>query len=299
MTEGESFETRQNNLLDEIANNTKMALRYSRLRFLATWLIVGLLAMLTCIALILAQRNAKVNLKQTDDIARVANVSAKQASTTADAAAKQSDDTVKYLKGEQGIPGVPGANGVDGAPGQPSSQPGPEGPTGPKGDQGTPGSTGANGPSGPQGLAGIAGPLGPVGAVGPSGTNGLDGINGTQGPKGEKGDEGPRGTEGPTGPQGPQGPQGPPGDPHNLRSQIAVLASANDTTAHKVVTVQCPAGTTISGGGFATVPSDPGIDVSASNPVGTSGWSSTADVLSLPPGTNWQLLAMAVCVGPA
>jgi hypothetical protein len=44
------------------------------------------------------------------------------------------------------------------------------------------------------------------------------------------------------------------------------------------------------------VPSDPGIDVSASSPVGNTGWNATADVLSLPAGTTWQLLAFVVCV---
>jgi hypothetical protein len=44
------------------------------------------------------------------------------------------------------------------------------------------------------------------------------------------------------------------------------------------------------------VPSDPGLEITASSPVGTTGWSATADLLSLPPGTNWQLLTFAICV---
>jgi hypothetical protein len=282
-------------LLTEVQKGNRSMLRYARMRLLATWMVIGLLAILTAVALSAANRATKTNLDQTEDIARVSQ-------QTADAAAKGNEQTVAYLKGEQGIPGVPGANGQDGAPGLPSSVPGPTGSPGPKGDKGdagTNGTSGAMGPIGPAGAQGIAGIAGTNGTTGPAGANGEQGSKGENGTQGDQGPKGDKGDTGPQGPKGDQGPQGPPGDPHVLRSQIAVLASANDTTAHKVVTVQCPAGTTISGGGFATVPSDPGIDVSASNPVGTSGWSSTADVLSLPPGTTWQLLAMAICVGPA
>ena len=266
-------------LFEELRKSNRQVLHYTRSRMLGTWLAVALLALFTGIALSLALRAADTNLQQTDDIARVAN-------TTADAAAKQSQDTIDYLKGDQGIPGVPGADGQDGTPGQPSSQPGPRGPMGQAGDQGQPGSTGANGPAGPQGLAGTAGPLGPAGE------NGLMGADGSQGPKGDKGDEGARGAEGPT---GPAGPQGPPGSAASVNTAVAFAASPNDTAAHKQITVTCANGRA-SGGGFATVPSDPGIDVSASSPVGNTGWSATADVLSLPAGTNWQLLAFAICV---
>ena len=123
MTTGTNKPPTTNELLKQISDNTQAALRYARMRFLGTWLAVGLLALLTCIALLLASENAKTNLKQTNDIANVAH-------DTADEARAQSDQTVAYLRGEQGIPGVPGANGKDGTPGQPSSTPGPAGPTG-------------------------------------------------------------------------------------------------------------------------------------------------------------------------
>jgi hypothetical protein len=80
-----------------------------------------------------------------------------------------------------------------------------------------------------------------------------------------------------------------------VTTAVAVGASANDTTPHKQVSVQCPSGRA-SGGGFALVPSDPGLDVSASSPVGNTGWNATADQLSLPAGTTWQLLVFAICV---
>ena len=113
-------------LLEQISANTRETLRYARLRFLGTWLCLGLLAMLTGLAIVLATETAKTNLEQTNDIARVS-------SDTADAAKKQSEDTVAYLRGEQGIPGVPGANGKNGTPGQPSSEPGPKGEPGREG----------------------------------------------------------------------------------------------------------------------------------------------------------------------
>ena len=67
---------------------------------------------------------------------------------TATAAKTQSEETVAYLRGDQGIPGVPGANGQDGTPGQPSSQPGPPGTAGAKGDTGAAGQAGTPGTTG-------------------------------------------------------------------------------------------------------------------------------------------------------
>jgi hypothetical protein len=276
-------ETAFEQLLEEVKKGNKATLRYSRMRLLATWLAIALLAILTACALALAMNAADTNLEQTDDIARLANANATHAS-------QQTDDITKYLKGEQGIPGVPGADGSDGAPGLPSSVPGPEGEPGRPGDKGDTGSAGPTGVAGAQGATGTTGLAGPAGSNGEQGAQGENGVQGSQGPKGDKGDVGPRGE------QGAQGPQGPPGNPHEITTTIAVGQSANDTTAHKVVNANCPSGARASGGGFAIVPSDPGIEITASSPVGTTGWSATADLLSLPPGTNWQLLTFAICV---
>ena len=109
-------------LLDKIIDGTKNIMHYVRSRFLWTWLAIACLALLTGFALIVATRTAEANLKQTDDIAQLAKQTANSADATANAAKEQSDQTVAYLRGEQGIPGVPGANGEDGTPGQPSSQ---------------------------------------------------------------------------------------------------------------------------------------------------------------------------------
>jgi hypothetical protein len=204
-------------LLDKVLENTKQVLGFMRRRFLWTWLAISLLALLTAFSLILSTRTAETNLEQTDDIAHVASATANQAK-------KQSDTTVAYLKGEQGIPGVPGSNGVDGAPGQPGA--GHPGPQGPKGDKGNPGQAGPTGPAGPSGAPGIEGPAGtvgqsgPPGETGPAGTNGERGLTGSQGAKGDAGaagaagmtgSQGPMGPVGPAGPAGPAGPQGPVG----------------------------------------------------------------------------------------
>jgi hypothetical protein len=285
-------------LLAEIAAQGREMLRYARLRFLATWLAVALLAVLTSAALVSTGRNAKTNLEQTDDIARVANA-------TADEAQKTSDDTLNYLQGEQGLPGVPGASGVDGTPGLPGSsgEPGEQGPKGETGQQGQAGAQGTPGQQGPQGqpgplaasLPGSAGPPGATGPAGAKGATGATGEKGATGATGKTGATGAKGATGATGATGAAGPAGPPGVVPPISTAVAFAATASDTTVHKQVTVTCPAGRA-SGGGFALVPSDPGLDVSASSPVGNTGWSATADQLSLPPGTNWQLLVFAICV---
>lgn len=281
MTDLEQKTTTSNadELLEQISNNTALALRYSRLRFLGTWIVIALLAILTAIALSLAIHSAGTNLQQTDDIARVAD-------DNAQAAKESTDDVVKYLKGEQGIPGVPGANGVDGTPGQPSSEPGPAGKDGPKGD------TGAMGPIGPTGPQGAAGTVTTGGTTdqGSTGSTGPKGDTGPAGPKGDTGPAGPPGTDGKDGAVGPQGPAG------NGTTKIVVAASVNDPNEPKSVVATCTSGRA-TGGGYAIVPSDPGLIVTASSPVGNTGWNATVEELSLPAATNWQVLAFAVCLG--
>lgn len=274
-----------NELLEQIQKNTGQALRYARMRFLATWAAVGLLAILVCLALSLAINTSKTNLEQTDDIAVLA-------SDTADDAQETADQTVSYLRGDQGIPGVPGANGEDGAPGQPASN------------------TGARGPAGPAGPSGPAGPFGPIGPIGQPGPAGIDGQNGTdgtdaneigpqgsEGQRGPEGPEGPRGAEGATGPAGPQGPQGPAPPFAPPSTTIALGQSVNDPNTPKTANATCPSGRA-TGGGFAIVPSDPGLIITASSPVGNNGWSATAEELSFPAANNWQLLAFVTCMVP-
>jgi Collagen triple helix repeat (20 copies) len=264
-------------LLEEVKRGNKATLRYSRNRLLATWLAVALLAILTCAALIALDNNAETDLKQTDEIAQLANSTAEQADA-------DTDDITAYLRGEQGIPGVPGANGVDGTPGQPSSEPGPPGRQGDKGD------TGSAGPSGAPGAVGASGITGQPGAVGSNGEAGAAGANGESGPQGE---QGPKGDKGDT---GAQGPAGPPGTPSAPTTSIAIGQSANDPNEPKSAVATCPAGRRASGGGYALVPSDPGLIVTASSPVGNTGWNATVEELSLPATTAWQVLVFAVCI---
>ena len=278
-------------LTNQLQANNKRTLGYSRSRFLWTWLAIGLLAILTCFTILLALRNADTNLEQTDDIARVAQ-------TTADSAQQSSDDIVAYMRGEQGIPGVPGTDGQDGTPGQPGAaeagepgEPGDQGPKGDRGEAGSPGPTGPVGSTGPTGVTGTTGSTGPMGEPGGSGSPGSDGNDGTSG---DQGATGPRGDTGPAGPMGPAGPQGPAGSMAALTTSVAVNASANDPNEPKQVTAQCAAGR-VTGGGYAVVPSDPGIIVTASAP-NANGWNATAEELSLPVATNWQLFVFAVCV---
>ena len=287
--------TDPNELVDQIDEQNRRTLQYGRKRFLWTWLAMGLLALLIGIALEVAVETAK---RQNENV----KLSADTANTKADANTASNEEITKYLKGEQGIPGVPGANGKDGTPGLPSSIPGPAGPTGAAGPTST-----TPGPAGPAGADGspstVAGPLGPSGAPGtegppgPAGVQGPQGDKGVAGDKGEKGDTGPAGpagSAGPAGPAGATGPAGPAAAAPTLTTTVALAASPNDTATHKQITVTCAAGRA-TGGGFALVPSDPGLDVSASSPVGNTGWSATADQLSLPPGTTWQLLVFAIC----
>ena len=272
-------------LLAEISENTRRTLHYSRARFLATWLVVALLAMLTGVAIILANNAAETNLKQTDDIARVANHTAKTASA-------QSDQTVAYLRGETGIPGVPGANGKNGSPGQPSSEPGPKGDTGATGAVGP---IGATGPSGASGGAGAVGATGLPGSVGEPGVPGTDGASGPQGSKGDKGDAGARGDPGPAGPAGAVGPAGPAGAAAPpLAPQTITATSALDTFTVKQVTATCPASTTVLSGGFRWVPTTPLINEVASYPQG-NGWFVEASANGLAPTIAWNLTVIAVC----
>ena len=66
-------------LLEEVKKGNKATLHYSRTRLLGTWLAVGLLAILTCLALIALDHNAETDLKQTDEIAQLASADAEKA----------------------------------------------------------------------------------------------------------------------------------------------------------------------------------------------------------------------------
>jgi hypothetical protein len=256
-----------------------------RRRFLWTWLLLGALAFVVGASLWLTIQTAA----DQNDLSLAAAEDAQQTS----------DDTVAYLRGEQGIAGVPGANGVDGTPGLPGTgepgEPGTPGAAGEKGAAGDPGPAGEPGAQGPTGTAGV-GTTGPPGVPGEPGAQGGPGPGGEAGTAGPKGEPGANGAAGPAGPQGPAGPSGPAGPAAPaVVPTTAAGASANDPNSPKTATATCPDGKRVTGGGYALVPNDPGIILTASAPVGVTGWSATATELSLPAATNWQLLVFAVC----
>ncbi len=209
-----------NDLLDEINRNTRQTLKYSRRRFLGTWLAVALMSILIALALWLSVTTAH----RQNQTAHLTASSAKQKATTAQ---ESSDQIVLYLQGKQGLPGVPGANGKDGNAGnnpdrgavRPAARPqratfrrhrrgrAPSRSVRFRRASGTPRARHRNGlgPAGPSGAAGEAGSAGEKGATGEAGHL-----------KGEKGDEGrhrPARSRGPISarPVGPPGPQGPSG----------------------------------------------------------------------------------------
>ena len=258
---------------------SKETLRYSRERFLGTWLALSLLALLAGLALWLSIDTAREQDDQTEEVAM-------QASETADGAQQSSEEIVSYMQGDSGLPGVPGEDGQEGEPGLPSSEPGPQGEPGEQGEPGTPGAAGTAGPMGVAGTAGSPGPAGPAGPVGP---------RGPQGPRGE-GERGAQGARGPQGPQGAQGPPGGTGPPGQTTTSIAIGQTANDPNTPKSATATCPAGRA-TGGGFALVPSDPGLIVTASSPVGNTGWNVTVEELSFPAADSWQAFVFVTCLG--
>lgn len=279
--------------MDELAMKQSMAnveaLRYSRKRFLWTWLALGLLAFLVGGAAFFALRANDTNLEQTDDIARLARASAHKAN-------QSTDDITAYLRGEQGIAGVPGTNGQDGSPGQPGAgEPGGPGPKGDQGEAGSPGAPGAQGPSGPSGPMGSVGSAGNAGQPGAQGPEGLPGTDatGATGPKGDKGEKGDKGDTGPTGADGPAGPQGPAGSSPAPSTITVAAASANDATAQKNVQATCTSGR-VSGGGYAILPANPLIVPTTTSTVG-NGWQVTANASAAFTG-NWQVFAFALCV---
>ena len=264
---------------DELVEANAATLRYSRSRLLATWAALALLAVLVAALFWAWREGEQTNDEQTRDIAELADDKATKSQ-------ESSDDVVSYLRGEQGIPGVPGSNGVNGSPGLPGS-----------GERGPAGEPGATGPQGAQGAPGAPSSANPTTSV-ESGPAGVTGPQGAPGPRGEQGAAGPRGQageDGAAGAPGMPGPAGPPGPPFAPSTSIAVGQSVSSPDTPKSAVATCLTGRA-SGGGFAVAPSDPGLVVTASSPVGNTGWNATVEELSLPAGTAWQVFVFAICV---
>jgi hypothetical protein len=98
------------------------------------------------------------------------------------------------------------------------------------------------------GAMGAEGPPGPQGPQGPQGPKGDKGDTGMPGPQGERGLPGPPGPQGQPGPQGPEGPAGQPG----VLGWLILSVKANINTVSRQIegSALCPAGSSVTGGGF-------------------------------------------------
>lgn len=185
------------------------------------------------------------------------------------------------LQGSKGDRGNTGPQGITGRIGL-------QGLTGPVGPQGLKGITGLQGPAGLKGNIGEIGPQGLTGSIGSQGLRGETGLQGPRGLQGDKGDTGPQGLTGPVGPQGPTGstgPQGPAGLKGNngdkgdpgisgygivSKSGSATLLSFGGNAA--VLSVSCPSGKKVLGGGGKSNYNGNLLSESYPNPAG-NGWS--------------------------
>ena len=162
---------------------------------------------------------------------------------------------------------------------------------GPKGDTGAAGADGADGATGPRGEKGDTGATGPQGEVGPIGLQGPIGATG------------PRGEAGPMGLQGPIGPAGPSGLAH---VHIVINMTETNNASTKEVTVQCPAGEIVMGGGARVEgPADERWQTTLREtyPSSESSWHVRVDAWSAHIGQDvdcncddtWKVTAYAVC----
>lgn len=151
-----------------------------------------------------------------------------------------------------------------------------------------------------------SGPAGPPGPKGDKGATGDDGAKGAKGNKGDKGSRGPKGAKGDTGPRGPKGPKGNKGDKGDTGAtgpagglsdySTHVNNPAPNTNPDKAVSVDCPAGTVVIGGGAqikTTSSQDRGAFLVSSTPVGNS-WLAEAEATSTVT-FSWSVTAHVIC----
>lgn len=112
----------------------------------------------------------------------------------------------------------------------------------------------------------------------------LKGDTGPAGPAGPKGDKGDKGDRGPTGLQGPPG----------ISGLTIVTKTSSSTAGFQGVSINCPAGTRVLGGGGGTTTPGAGVSVRNSFPLnGNAGWIVVAEAER--PGTGWSYTVDAVC----
>ena len=115
-----------------------------------------------------------------------------------------------------------------------------------------------------------------------------------QGPKGDKGDAGVQGLTGDTGPQGPQGPQGPAGV--SGLERVAVMSEINSDNIKEVV-ADCPAGKSVTGGGYFIGGPFGEILAQRSEPrFSPTGWLVTAAEIGAGTDQDWYVVVTALCV---
>ena len=177
------------------------------------------------------------------------------------------------------------------APG-PAGGTGAAGPTGPSGAQGVTGGTGgtgqtgANGNPGPIGPNGVTGPVGGTGGQGGTGTVGGTGSTGTTGSQGLVGQDGPQGGTGGTGGIGPVGPTGGVPAVSLVVGPVQAPTIGGGTFAGNFTVASaanCPAGTTLLGGG---------------GHVGLSQGAGGALAASFPQSQSWIAIAVVTHAAP-
>jgi hypothetical protein len=120
----------------------------------------------------------------------------------------------------------------------------------------------------------------------------LAGQPGPRGPQGPQGAQGPQGPQGLPGGTGPTGPPGVPGAPATTTFTTPQNSTAFDVTAQKELSVSCPAGSKVSGGGFVVDPNSADNTIIRNYAVAADSWLVRARVDS---GVPWQLTVIANC----
>jgi hypothetical protein len=147
------------------------------------------------------------------------------------------------------------------------------------------------------------GPAGPVGPPGPPGVPGEVGPQGATGGLGLSGPPGPPGAVGAPGPPGPVGATGPPGAPTQIVSLTQDFGQAQSGEVIQV-TVACPPGTQVIGGGAVTQITPPNaadtrrLHQLFSGPASDTEWVTASTAVStMSDGSNLRYIASATCVG--
>ena len=188
-------------LLEQINENTAKALRYSRMRFLATWLALG------------PARDPHLHRRcSASGRTRRPTSSRRRRSRwsptpTRRRRARAPRTSPPTCAGSRASPGCPGENGTDGTAGAAVELTGSSGAR--AGRRVTPGAAGPGGAMGPAGPAGPLGGIGPAGAAGAQGATGRERHRGRAGAEGREGRRGRARRAGRAGASGTAGPAGP------------------------------------------------------------------------------------------